>query len=278
MALLDQSVLKCLGHVIAVDGIRSRQVGNRARDFEDAVVAARAETQAVDGAPKQIAPGRSRRAEARHQRTPELRVHARRQPFVSRLLRTACSGYALTDDAGGLARPAELAQASAYIDDRLKGLVDREGVIGSVRTELDAVHQISAKSREDLQFVTDHRDQVTGLRRQVQELLALAAAADDKIASIDARRRDVEEVQSKTTLISNLLEDVRVNLETVSEQKAMVDHLTEKLSNVQFVMQEAQNTLRMLSQERELAERIEQSIRQLRSRSGGTSDEGRQTA
>ena len=173
---------------------------------------------------------------------------------------------------------AELAQKSAYIDDRLKALADREAVIGSVRSELDAVHQISAKSREDLQFVTEHRDQVTGLRRQVQELLTLASATEDKIASIEARRRDVEEVQSKTALISNLLEDVRVNLETVGEQKAMVDQLTEKLANVQFVMQEAQNTLRMLSQERELAERIEQSIRQLRSRSGGASGEGRQTA
>jgi chromosome segregation ATPase len=112
----------------------------------------------------------------------------------------------------------------------------------------------------------------------VQELLSLAAETEEKIASIEARRRDVEEVQSKTTLISNLLEDVRVNLETVGEQKTMVDQLTDKLAKVQFVMQEAQNTLRMLSQERELAERIEQSIRQLRSRSGGGPGEGRQSA
>ena len=42
-------------------------------------------------------------------------------------------------------------------------------------------------------------------------------------------------------------------------------------------MQEAQNTLRMLSQERELAERIEQSIRQLRARTG-PGEEGRQSA
>ena len=43
-------------------------------------------------------------------------------------------------------------------------------------------------------------------------------------------------------------------------------------------MQEAQNTLRMLNQERELAQRIEQSIKQLRTRTGGTSEEGRQLA
>jgi hypothetical protein len=58
--------------------------------------------------------------------------------------------------------------------------------------------------------------------------------------------KDVEQVQSKMTLISNLLEDVRVNLETVGEQKA--------------------------------AERIEQSIKRLRTRKGSNPDEGRQTA
>ncbi len=77
----------------------------------------------------------------------------------------------------------------------------------------------------------------------------------------------VDEVQSKTNLISNLLEDVRVNLETLGEQKAVIDHVAEKLARLEFVMQEAQNTLRTLQHERELAERIEQSIKQLRTRS-----------
>jgi hypothetical protein len=39
-------------------------------------------------------------------------------------------------------------------------------------------------------------------------------------------------------------------------------------------MQEAQNTLRTLQHERELAERIEQSIKQLRTRGAGKTEEG----
>jgi hypothetical protein len=77
-------------------------------------------------------------------------------------------------------------------------------------------------------------------------------------------------------MVTNLLRDVRIHLETINEQKAVIDHVNEKLANVDFVMQEAQNTLRMLNQERELAQRIEQSIKQLRTRSGG--EEGRQLA
>jgi hypothetical protein len=114
------------------------------------------------------------------------------------------------------------------------------------------------------------------LRRQVQDLLARAGDVTEKISEVEARRKDVEDVQAKASMVTNLLRDVRVNLETVNEQKAVIDHLNEKLANVDFVMQEAQNTLRMLNQERELAQRIEQSIKQLRTRTGG--EEGRQTA
>ena len=79
-------------------------------------------------------------------------------------------------------------------------------------------------------------------------------------------------------MISNLLGDVRVNLESVSGQKAVVDHIVDRLAKLEFVMVEAQNTLRMLNQERELAERIEQSIKQLRGRAGSDAEEGRQLA
>ena len=175
-------------------------------------------------------------------------------------------------------RMAELGKKSTDIELKMKALDDRDAVVAAVRSEVDNIHQISAKSLEDLQYVSDHREQVAALRRQVDELLATAGGAQRAIDAIDARRRDIEEVQSKTTLITNLLEDVRVNLETVGEQKAVVDHIIDRLAKLEFVTVEAQNTLRMLSQERELAERIEQSIKQLRGRAGANPEEGRQSA
>jgi hypothetical protein len=80
----------------------------------------------------------------------------------------------------------------------------------------------------------------------------------------------------KTQMITNLLADVRVNLETLSEQKSLVDHLSEKLARFDFMTQEAQNTLKSLQRERELAERIEHGIKQRRSRSmPGAHDEAK---
>ena len=74
-----------------------------------------------------------------------------------------------------------------------------------------------------------------------------------------------------------MLEDVRINLETVGEQKAVVDHVMETFTRLTEMAREASSTLRALQSERELAERIERSIKQLRARTGGA-EEGKRTA
>jgi hypothetical protein len=61
-----------------------------------------------------------------------------------------------------------------------------------------------------------------------------------------------------------MLEDVRLNLETLGEQKAVVDHVMETVNRLSERTQEAQTMLRSLQTEREIAERIERSIKQLR--------------
>ena len=99
---------------------------------------------------------------------------------------------------------------------------------------MDSVHEISARSRADLQFVIDHRDEVAAVRSQINDLLTTARETTEKIAAIEGRQKTVDEVQAKTNLISNLLEDVSVNLETLVEQKSIIDNLTEKLAGVDF--------------------------------------------
>lgn len=91
---------------------------------------------------------------------------------------------------------------------------------------------------------------------------------DAKIADIEARGKMVEEVQTRATAITNLLDDINVNLEMLGEQRAVIDHVGEKLARLDFMVQEAHNTLRALQREREVAERIEQGIKSLRKHSG----------
>ena len=77
----------------------------------------------------------------------------------------------------------------------------------------------------------------------------------------------MEEVETRANAITHMLGDINVNLEMLSEQRSVIDHVGEKLARLDFTVQEAQNTLRSLQREREVAERIEQGIKALRTRS-----------
>lgn len=170
-------------------------------------------------------------------------------------------------------RITELQQMAAGVDRQIEAIAAREALVSAVKSEVETVHEIGARVKADLQHVADHRAEVAAAKMRADEVLAAIAETEQKLNSIEARRRLVDDVQQKANMVVNLLDDMRINLETLGEQKAIVDNLSEKLARVDFAVQEAQNTLRALHHEREVAERIEGAIRQLRTKSASTSEQ-----
>jgi chromosome segregation ATPase len=162
------------------------------------------------------------------------------------------------------ARAGELAQLTDEINAKIAELGKRDAIVEAVRKEVVSVHDISARSKSDLQYVEAHRNDVAALRERVDEVLAIVGETETRLASIESRKTLVDEVQHKTNVITNMLEDVRLNLETLGEQKAVVDHVMEHFTKLTEKVQEAQTTLRSLQTERELAERIQRGSKQHR--------------
>jgi chromosome segregation ATPase len=177
-------------------------------------------------------------------------------------------------------RLGELSVMSSEVDRQIQALESRQTLVGSVKREVDEVQQISAKSKADLQHVVEHRGEVDALRARVEEALRGIGETEDRIGVIEAKRKVVDDAHRKTNAIVHLLEDVRVNLEMVSEQKAVIDHVVENVATLDETLRAAQATQRSLRVERELAERIERGIKSLRTKIGTTDtrDEEEQTA
>ena len=161
----------------------------------------------------------------------------------------------------------DLDRGAEAVEVKIKALADREALVQAVKGEVENIRQISSRSKADLQFVAEHRNDVTDLRAKIDDLLGRVVETDGKIAQIESRRKTVEEVETRANAITHMLGDINVNLEMLSEQRSVIDHVGEKLARLDFTVQEAQNTLRSLQREREVAERIEQGIKALRTRS-----------
>jgi DNA repair exonuclease SbcCD ATPase subunit len=169
--------------------------------------------------------------------------------------------------AGFEERLAGVAQGTHGLEQTIESLAGREARLQSLRAEFDELGQASKRAHDDLQFVRAHAADLAALRASVEALIGRAVETDEKIATIESRRKLVEEVQSRTSTLTHMLGDIQVNLEMLGEQRAVVDHIGEKVARLDFLVQEAQNTLRALQREREVAERVEQGIKALRARS-----------
>ena len=169
---------------------------------------------------------------------------------------------------------------SADVDRKTEAVESRQTFVGAVKAEVEEVQQISARSKADLQYVVKNGSKVDALRVRVDEALAGITESEERIAVIEGRRKAVDDVQRKTDVIVHVLEDVRVNLEMVSEQKVMIDHGIEHVAALDETLREAQATLKRLRVERELAERIDRGIKNLRTRigSGGSGVKDAQSA
>jgi prefoldin subunit 5 len=139
-----------------------------------------------------------------------------------------------------------------------------ERVAADLQERRDAIDALDRR----LEQMHKATGELEGLRATLDSLLGRAGALESKIATIESRRPLVDEVHACTATITHVLGDVQVNLEMLNEQRAVIDHVGDQLARLDFTVQEAQNTLRALQREREMAERIEQSIKARRTRGG----------
>jgi len=74
---------------------------------------------------------------------------------------------------------------------------------------------------------------------------------------------------------------VQITLNSVSGQKAMVDHVFDELARLEYIVQDARGTMRALQAERDVAQRIVENVRQIHARAAdedGAADDDRTTA
>lgn len=119
-------------------------------------------------------------------------------------------------------------------------------------------------------------EEVAQASARLQQLTAQMGAFAEAMAQLELRRAAIDEVQARADAVSHLLGDLQVNLDMLGEQRAVIDDVGEKLARLDFTAQEAHNALRALQRERELAERIGQELKALRSRqAAGKTEVGR---
>jgi chromosome segregation ATPase len=163
----------------------------------------------------------------------------------------------------------ELRRLSDAMERKIQGIAEREQVVEAVRRGIDGVHALGQKSQADLEAISESRAEIARATSEMERLRDSLASTQERIVAIENRRQLVDDVQRKADAIMNILGDVQITLESVSEQKAMVDHVFAELARIEYLVQEARGTMTALQTERDVAQRIVESVRQIHARATG---------
>ncbi len=168
--------------------------------------------------------------------------------------------------AGVDARIQTLDRLTAGLDARITSIAERDRIVEAVKQEVESVHEIARRCHDDIAAIADQRTAVGQTRSDLERLVNALAVTDEKLLDVERRSAAVEEVRRKADTVVRLLDDVRVTLDTVGEQKAVADHVTEMLAQFEDAITEARGTTRALQAERKLAQRIVHSVQEIHAR------------
>ena len=136
----------------------------------------------------------------------------------------------------------------------------------AVQAELAEIHAVARKTQDDLVAIVEGQSRVAETRAETERLFETLGAVAARISELEARGAAVDDVRQKADAITGLLDDMHVAMNTVAEEKAMFDHVSEQLARLDEVLTEARGTTKALQAERKLSQRIVDNLRSLHTR------------
>jgi chromosome segregation ATPase len=164
---------------------------------------------------------------------------------------------------------AQLERAEQQIERSMEGLGNRAKSVDAVRDELTRIFELVENTMADVRAITTARQEVHTTRGALDELLHRATQVDQMAAGIDRRQREIELAEQRIARLDALVVDVRASLESLQSQKATIDHVLDKASQLTFLAKEAEALIVTLREERDIASRVSEGLKELRDEERG---------
>ncbi len=159
---------------------------------------------------------------------------------------------------------AQLERAEQQIERSIDGLGNRAKSVDAVRDELARIFELVEHTMADVRAISGARQDVHNTRTSLDEVLQRAARVDQMAAGIDKRQREIELAEQRIARLDALLVDVRASLEALQSQKATIDHVLDKASQLTFLSKEAEALITTLREERDITSLVHDGLRQMR--------------
>jgi chromosome segregation ATPase len=159
-------------------------------------------------------------------------------------------------------------QSERNLERLLQEVAARQESVHVVRGEVGRLFTAVEGTVSDVRTITDARQEIQRTRAVLDEVLERAARVDELALSVERKKTEIGDAETRMARLDTLVTDIQGSLETVRSQKAVVDAFLEKAGQLAFQAKEAEALIAALKEERDLAARVLDAVRDARGQPG----------
>jgi chromosome segregation ATPase len=150
------------------------------------------------------------------------------------------------------------------LDSKMDFINSRQESVDQVKRQVDVLFDTCERARNDAMSVVSARKEIVDAKDLLETLARQTEAVDERFTALEGKHATIDEAEVRINALSNVIGDIHVNIQHFKQQKTVIDHVAEKLAQLDFSIKQADVLTKELQEERRLAGRIYQAIRTMR--------------
>jgi len=150
--------------------------------------------------------------------------------------------------------------AEADLRHSLDQLESRRSTVDVLRANVTQMFELAERTADDLRAAVTAQREIRESRAVLDDLLERLHAADEASAALDLHREEIDKAEARLARAQALLFDIQSSLETLNNQKAMLDHVIEQAGALTFQIQQAEVLIDRLRKERDITNAVRTSL------------------
>ena len=146
----------------------------------------------------------------------------------------------------------------------LEQVAARGATVDALRADLKHMFELAERTAGDVGIITDAQREIQESKVSLQELLRRLHETDVSMAGLEERQQQIEQAEQRLARAEALLIDINASLEALHSQKAIVDHVIEKIGSLTLEAHQAETLIDRLREERDITNRARAALEDLR--------------
>ena len=137
-------------------------------------------------------------------------------------------------------RLAKWQATEAVVAHALDNATQRQATIDALKGEIHRMFEIAQETTDNVRAIAGAREELSDSRGTLEGIVAEISAVRQEAARLDARRRDIAEIDQQIARAEALMIDVGSTITTLHGQKAFLDQVIETAGSLRFQAKQAE--------------------------------------